>query len=384
LFFPKLFSHSSGLSEGYPSIRQTSAGPCGVFDKRRCAHNGIWILEVGDVQIPTDATEVKVPVYATTSDTTQAIGLHLEIDQTRFELVPDLEASIEGTVSHAEPEVLLIGSNPRGSPAAGILWDFLPPREPEKDLPVGLRQKVFNFIFRTRGHFAEGDTFPVHLFREPGVKGSTSFSVSSVSVAPDLLIGGEIRFGSTGPARVEELEGEIVGPEGGGGGAGSDAPAGTGVRLSWRNGASYDFLRVERNGELVTELPGEASEFVDSGQSGGIFTYKVIGVKEGERSFPATTLVATISPPGAFLRGDANRDGGVNLSDPVATLTYLFRGGRLLPCEDAADADDDGRITVSDPIFTLNFLFRGGRVIGSPGIRYPWFDPTPDALGCAE
>ncbi len=59
-------------------------------------------------------------------------------------------------------------------------------------------------------------------------------------------------------------------------------------------------------------------------------------------------------------RGDANADGGLDLSDPVFTLQYLFRGGDVPPCMAAADANADGRIDISDPTFTLNFLFNAG------------------------
>ena len=40
-----------------------------------------------------------------------------------------------------------------------------------------------------------------------------------------------------------------------------------------------------------------------------------------------------------FLRGDANSDTGIDISDAVFTLTYLFSGGGEPTCKDAADAD---------------------------------------------
>ena len=45
-----------------------------------------------------------------------------------------------------------------------------------------------------------------------------------------------------------------------------------------------------------------------------------------------------------FLRGDADRDETLGLSDAVLTLGHLFRGEGELLCEDAADANDDGEI----------------------------------------
>jgi hypothetical protein len=114
----------------------------------------------------------------------------------------------------------------------------------------------------------------------------------------------------------------------------------------------------------------------------GAFTYKVIGVAAGKTTFPAITFLSTFTPAGTLLRGDANRDDRVNLADAIFTLNFLYRGGPAPPCEDAADADDDGKISMEDPIVTLWYLFLGEDGIRPPGPTSPWFDPTPDALGC--
>ncbi|MCZ6795317.1 MAG: galactose oxidase [Planctomycetota bacterium] len=87
-------------------------------------------------------------------------------------------------------------------------------------------------------------------------------------------------------------------------------------------------------------------------------------------------------PPGFFLRGDSNRDGVVDLSDAVFTLSSLFLTNEPLPCEDAADADDSGFVNITDPIFVLNHLFLGGPPPPRPGAEEPGFDPTDDALHC--
>ena len=43
-----------------------------------------------------------------------------------------------------------------------------------------------------------------------------------------------------------------------------------------------------------------------------------------------------------FLRGDANTDGEIDISDAIKTLSALFQGGPGLVCLDAADSNDDG------------------------------------------
>ena len=84
-----------------------------------------------------------------------------------------------------------------------------------------------------------------------------------------------------------------------------------------------------------------------------------------------------------FLRGDANRDRIITLTDPVMTLDRLFRGRGALDCDDAADADDDGEIGLSDAVYSLNHLFAGG---APPPPPFPESgrDPTTDDLTCAE
>ncbi len=97
-------------------------------------------------------------------------------------------------------------------------------------------------------------------------------------------------------------------------------------------------------------------------------------------------LLFSLSPAGAespFVRGDANADGGVDLSDAVTVLFRVFLGGAEPPCLDAADADDSGSLDITDPITVLSYLFIEGR---SPKSPFPecGLDPTADALGCAS
>ena len=89
----------------------------------------------------------------------------------------------------------------------------------------------------------------------------------------------------------------------------------------------------------------------------------------------------TARPGVTFLRGDSDQNGSIQLTDAVFLLDYLFRGGRVLDCEDAADSNDDGRIDISDGILILRFLFSGGNRPAAP-FPAPGLDPTDDDLGC--
>jgi hypothetical protein len=91
-----------------------------------------------------------------------------------------------------------------------------------------------------------------------------------------------------------------------------------------------------------------------------------------------SVVVSIIGDVGIFVRGDSNGDDVVDISDPIATLAFLFGDGLEISCEDAVDSNDDGRIDISDPIDTLSYLFDGP----SGPARYPSPDETDDSLGC--
>ncbi|MBI4603872.1 MAG: hypothetical protein HY721_18100, partial [Planctomycetes bacterium] len=93
------------------------------------------------------------------------------------------------------------------------------------------------------------------------------------------------------------------------------------------------------------------------------------------------------SPQGPFIRGDANLDVQINLSDSVYILNWLFQGGPPPGCYDAADANDNGVIDINDPDYLNKFLFQGGPIPKCPYCCAPTAsccgkDPTGDGLPC--
>jgi hypothetical protein len=80
--------------------------------------------------------------------------------------------------------------------------------------------------------------------------------------------------------------------------------------------------------------------------------------------------VGIIGDVGIFVRGDANLDEAVDVSDPVRILNTLFLGGEPLGCEQAADANRDNRLDISDPVTILNYLF----------LETSGWSPTPDTV----
>jgi hypothetical protein len=83
----------------------------------------------------------------------------------------------------------------------------------------------------------------------------------------------------------------------------------------------------------------------------------------------------------AFIRGDPNGDGGIDVSDAVFVLVHLFGGGAAPACPKAADMNDDGEVDISDPITGLEYLFLGMSPIPAPSPTCG-FDGTEDGLDC--
>ncbi len=97
------------------------------------------------------------------------------------------------------------------------------------------------------------------------------------------------------------------------------------------------------------------------------------------------TLVYVIFGSGlekSFLRGDCNADGVLDVTDPIANLSFQFIGTFDPPCRDALDFDDSGELDVTDPIANLTHQFVGGPPPAPPGKDTCGVDPTEDKLGC--
>ena len=82
-----------------------------------------------------------------------------------------------------------------------------------------------------------------------------------------------------------------------------------------------------------------------------------------------------------FIRGDANVDATVDISDPIRILNYMFAGRGDLPCERAADANLDWNIDISDSIYLLRFLFETGPPPPHP-FPEPGYVKDPGNLSC--
>ncbi len=162
------------------------------------------------------------------------------------------------------------------------------------------------------------------------------------------------------------------------------------VRLDWTNPVEYDRVVVIRDGVEVASLPGRAESWVDpsiavEGNAESTHVYRVVG-GQGDWLAAGTPCTAWSRgrPPATFLRGDADENGTLNITDALVILGFLFGGSAAPTCHDAADVDDDGAVTISDAISLLSFLFQDEGGVRSPAPPYPipGFDATMDDLDC--
>ena len=110
---------------------------------------------------------------------------------------------------------------------------------------------------------------------------------------------------------------------------------------------------VFRNGDVsvynVTRVIGTPFDSNDA--------YEVAERAATENGF--VTVQSIIGEVGILVRGDANSDQVVDISDPSYILGFLFLGGERPQCVETADVDLDGRIDITDPVIILGYLFGG-------------------------
>ncbi|NRA76059.1 MAG: hypothetical protein HRU16_08965 [Planctomycetes bacterium] len=113
------------------------------------------------------------------------------------------------------------------------------------------------------------------------------------------------------------------------------------------------------------------------------------GFFDGEERLACSDPADPLSLPGScngifFVRGDANGDASLDISDAVSMLEYLFNGSTSgSSCQDAYDTNDDGALNIADPVRLLDYLFAGAAEPPAPGIQCGE-DQTGDALLCQQ
>jgi len=88
----------------------------------------------------------------------------------------------------------------------------------------------------------------------------------------------------------------------------------------------------------------------------GIETFTV----EVSDPYSTATQTVTVESFKAYICGDANGDGDVNVADAVYNINYIFKGGAAPDPLEAGDASGDGEVNVGDAVYIINYIFKGG------------------------
>ena len=72
---------------------------------------------------------------------------------------------------------------------------------------------------------------------------------------------------------------------------------------------------------------------------------------------PASLTVAELMP---YVCGDADNTGGVNVSDAVYIINYVFSQGNPPDPLLSADVNCDQLVNVSDAVYVISYVFSGG------------------------
>jgi hypothetical protein len=159
--------------------------------------------------------------------------------------------------------------------------------------------------------------------------------------------------------------------------------------LSWEPGP-YEHISIRRRtvpggpwGDPVADLAGHLSQWVDTTGLARWQEYRVVAYLMPPAPEKEDRCAVDLTEEEIFLRGDANRDGSIDISDAISILGYLFSGGgsSATECRDALDANDDEGIDISDAIYLLGYLYGGGAPPPAPHPRCG-HDPAGAGLDC--
>lgn len=160
-----------------------------------------------------------------------------------------------------------------------------------------------------------------------------------------------------------------------------------GVPGTGGQGATYPFRFIGQDWTPQDAIVAEGSSFGDDFGSSLAFDGETLLVgapldDSGAGTDSGSVRVVEVTPTLPFRRGDANRDGVVDIADPIWIHNFLFPGlgAATLPCELAADANDDEIVDLADVMRILEWLF----TLGAPPLVAPecGLDPTTGQLGC--
>lgn len=132
------------------------------------------------------------------------------------------------------------------------------------------------------------------------------------------------------------------------------------------------------NHTLVGDAGAEIEVEVPECPTAGLVPLEIC-TSEGCANDPEAFEFVVETEGGQFIRGDTDDSGGLDLTDGIRILNFLFLGGVDSRCRDAMDSNDSSSVDLADGVYIFQFLFLGGP---EPPAPYPTSgtDPTADGL----
>ncbi len=131
---------------------------------------------------------------------------------------------------------------------------------------------------------------------------------------------------------------------------------------SWGSGTATDYATIQYNSNGDTVWVRRYNGSADSDDRASAIALDSSGniYVTGYSSNSLTSVDYTTIKYVQFLRGDANKDGSVSLSDIVYLISYLFKFGSAPEPIQSGDANCDGQVSLSDIVYLIVYLFKFG------------------------
>lgn len=131
------------------------------------------------------------------------------------------------------------------------------------------------------------------------------------------------------------------------------------VGLAWTNEMPYSSIQVLADGVVVLTLPGTATS-AEFDLPGGVSSSEVCLVATTPCGLTTDPVCCTATCLVAYLRGDCNLDGHIDIGDGIYIMRFLFQGFGISPCMEACDHNGDATVDVSDTVYVITYIFLGG------------------------